>query len=314
MVSRAAQRRTRNRPDEYVTRRNRMAKNPHSESMDETAFQALEDALKIDFNDEPEPRAAPRGKSSPSPQEAPVPETPKRVRQHRSKRVQGVPLVHTKMPPRPKRVRTRSSQIACLCPANDSGRATHQASCAHWKAGRCARLCATPPLFPFSGPSAPWAGAASFRQRSLGCGFNGRCGLETGILAMVVGIIVPIMLFFAFAIMMARAQDLRNAARSITEVACAWLNRKQLRPNASCLSARPSVANVSAMNEGIERTIARATELETLVHSEVSALNAAMRITNCAYAGLCMSWAASEMPSSITRNEFVHPSSALMIS
>ena len=26
---------------------------------------------------------------------------------------------------------------------------------------------------------------------------------------------------------------------------------------------------VSAMNEGIERTIARATELETLVHSEV---------------------------------------------
>ena len=29
---------------------------------------------------------------------------------------------------------------------------------------------------------------------------------------------------------------------------------------------------VSAMNEGIERTIARASELETLVHSEVNAL------------------------------------------
>ncbi|MFP3534165.1 hypothetical protein SB763_32955, partial [Burkholderia sp. SIMBA_042] len=40
-----------------------------------------------------------------------------------------------------------------------------------------------------------------------------------GLMAIIVGIIVPVMLFFAFAIMMARARDLRNAARSMAEVA-----------------------------------------------------------------------------------------------
>src|SRR4051812_40109592 len=56
-----------------VTRRNRMAKNTSSESIDETAFQALEEALKIDF-DEDQPRAKPAPRA---PAAARAPEAPK---------------------------------------------------------------------------------------------------------------------------------------------------------------------------------------------------------------------------------------------
>src|SRR5690606_6195387 len=60
-------------PGEYVARRNRMAKNTTSESIDETAFQALEDALKIDFNDEQDARR----KSAPHASEASLSDKPK---------------------------------------------------------------------------------------------------------------------------------------------------------------------------------------------------------------------------------------------
>ncbi len=80
------------------------------------------------------------------------------------------------------------------------------------------------------------------------------------------------MLFFAFAIMMARAHDLRNAARSMAEVALRLAEPETIASERIMTVGQAVRREVSAMNEGIERTIARATELETLVHSEVTAL------------------------------------------
>jgi hypothetical protein len=93
-----------------------------------------------------------------------------------------------------------------------------------------------------------------------------------GLMAIVVGIVVPIMLFFAFAIMMARARDLRNAARSMAEVALRLAEPETVASDRIMSVGQAVRREVSAMNDGIERTIARATELETLVHSEVNAL------------------------------------------
>src|SRR5690606_2789860 len=93
-----------------------------------------------------------------------------------------------------------------------------------------------------------------------------------GLMAIVVGILLPVMLFFAFAIMMARAHELRSAARSMAEVALRLSEPETVATDRIMSVGQAVRREVSAMNEGIERTIARATELETLVHSEVNAL------------------------------------------
>src|SRR5690606_5861485 len=93
-----------------------------------------------------------------------------------------------------------------------------------------------------------------------------------GAIGVAIFIILPVMLFFSFATMISRAQELRNAARSMAEVALR-LSEPETVASERIMSVGQAVRReVSAMNEGIERTIARATELETLVHSEVNAL------------------------------------------
>lgn len=93
-----------------------------------------------------------------------------------------------------------------------------------------------------------------------------------GVIACIIGILVPILLFYAFAIMLSRAQDMRNAARSMAEVALRLSDPETIASERIMTVGQAVRREVSAMNEGIERTIARATELETLVHSEVNAL------------------------------------------
>ncbi|WP_418949279.1 hypothetical protein [Rhizobium leguminosarum] len=93
-----------------------------------------------------------------------------------------------------------------------------------------------------------------------------------GVIAGLVGIIIPVMMFYAFAIMISRAQDMRNAARSMAEVALRLAEPETIASERIMTVGQAVRREVSAMNEGIERTIARASELETLVHSEVNAL------------------------------------------
>jgi hypothetical protein len=88
----------------------------------------------------------------------------------------------------------------------------------------------------------------------------------------LVAIIIPILVFFAFSIMMARAREMRSAARSMAEVALRLAEPENIAGDRILTVGQAVRREVSAMNEGIERTIARASELETLVHSEVNAL------------------------------------------
>lgn len=84
--------------------------------------------------------------------------------------------------------------------------------------------------------------------------------------------IIPTFIFFAFAIMVTRAREFKVAARAMTHVAI-QLADPETRGTGKITTVGQAIRReVNAMNEGIERTIARASELETLVHSEVNAL------------------------------------------
>ncbi|MBV9954182.1 MAG: hypothetical protein JOZ70_02930 [Pseudolabrys sp.] len=95
------------------------------------------------------------------------------------------------------------------------------------------------------------------------------------LIALVVAVIIPIAIFFALAHTVARAAELRVVAQTMAQVAMRFAEPET--------AARESIVNVgqavrrevAAMGDGVERALARAAELEALVHNEVSALERA---------------------------------------
>ena len=90
------------------------------------------------------------------------------------------------------------------------------------------------------------------------------------LIGLAVAAIVPIILFWAFAVMIRRAQEMRIAAQSMTEVAFRLAEPENLAQDRVMMVGQAVRREVAAMGEGIERTLARAVELETLVHTEVN--------------------------------------------
>ena len=70
--------------------------------------------------------------------------------------------------------------------------------------------------------------------------------------------------------MVRRAQEMRIAAQSMTEVAFRLAEPENLAQDRIMMVGQAVRREVAAMGEGIERTLARAVELETLVHTEVN--------------------------------------------
>jgi Apolipoprotein A1/A4/E domain len=88
-------------------------------------------------------------------------------------------------------------------------------------------------------------------------------------------IVLPVIFFFVLANMFRRSQDLRLVAETMAEVAM-----RLAQPETSAREQIVTVGHairreVAAMGDGVERALARAAELEALVHNEVSALERA---------------------------------------
>jgi Na+/phosphate symporter len=88
-------------------------------------------------------------------------------------------------------------------------------------------------------------------------------------------IVLPVIFFFVLAHMIRRSQDLRLVAETMAEVAM-----RLAQPETSAREQIVTVGQairreVAAMGDGVERALARAAELEALVHNEVSALERA---------------------------------------
>jgi hypothetical protein len=124
-----------------------------------------------------------------------------------------------------------------------------------------------------------------------------------GLLMLLVATIVPIALFWAFAAMIRRAQEMRIAAQSMTEVAFRLAEPENMAQDRVMMVGQAVRREVAAMGEGIERTLARAVELETLVHTPKSTRSSApIPRTPPASVRSSMVSAASARPSSPTRS------------
>jgi Apolipoprotein A1/A4/E domain len=97
--------------------------------------------------------------------------------------------------------------------------------------------------------------------------------------ALIVGLgavfLVPIIFFYAVAHMVWRSQELRLIAQSMAEVAIRLAEPETVARDSIVSVGQAIRREVAAMGDGVERALARAAELETLVSNEVSALERA---------------------------------------
>ena len=87
----------------------------------------------------------------------------------------------------------------------------------------------------------------------------------------------PVVFFFVTAMMIRRGQEMRATSRSMTEVAMRLAEPETIATEQMVTLSQAIRREVASMGDGIERALARAGELETLVRSEVSNLSAPFR-------------------------------------
>ncbi len=82
----------------------------------------------------------------------------------------------------------------------------------------------------------------------------------------------PVIFFLVTAALLRRGQEMRLAARSMTEVAVRLAEPETIAAGQMVTLSQAIRREVASMGDGIERALARASELRTLVRSEVSNL------------------------------------------
>ena len=95
---------------------------------------------------------------------------------------------------------------------------------------------------------------------------------QPGVIYFVAGVVLPLLFIWGYALMLRRAQELKIAARSITEVAYRLIEPENEAVNSVRSVGQAIRLEVNSLTQGIERAMTRASELEGLVHNEVSSL------------------------------------------
>ncbi|MBK3426563.1 apolipoprotein A1/A4/E family protein, partial [Methylobacterium sp. IIF4SW-B5] len=101
----------------------------------------------------------------------------------------------------------------------------------------------------------------------------GLTGLQGAIGAAAV--LAPVMLFYIAAMLAVRAQEMRLVARAVGEVAIRLAEPEGFSTDAVLTMSQAVRREVAAVGDGVERALARAGELETLVRGEISTLERA---------------------------------------
>ncbi len=127
--------------------------------------------------------------------------------------------------------------------------------------------------------SAVWAGggligALLFRPELETVIANPRSGFAA-LVGFGAALVVPVIFFFVLAHMFRRSQELRLVAESMAEVAMRLAQPEAVAGESIVTVGQAIRREVAAMGDGVERALARAAELEALVHNEVSALERA---------------------------------------
>src|SRR5258708_2008244 len=108
-------------------------------------------------------------------------------------------------------------------------------------------------------------------QAAIGQGPGGTLVLA-GLAALL---FAPVLLFYFLASLSWRGQELRMIAQSMAQVAIRFSEPENAASDSMVTVGQAIRREVAAMGDGVERAIARAGELETLVANEVSALERA---------------------------------------
>ncbi len=101
----------------------------------------------------------------------------------------------------------------------------------------------------------------------------GLTGLQGAVGAAAV--LAPVMLFYIAAMLAVRAQEMRLVARAVGEVAIRLAEPEGFSTDAVLTMSQAVRREVAAVGDGVERALARAGELETLVRGEISTLERA---------------------------------------
>src|SRR5215472_5069033 len=136
-----------------------------------------------------------------------------------------------------------------------------------------AHLISPPRLAVSSGLLAAWRLPRSTARRCEVFLRRRGSALPPSLLATV--LFVPVLFFFLLAHMFTRAQDMRVIAESMAEVAMRLAQPETIAHESIVTVGQAIRREVAAMGDGVERALARAAELEALVHNEVSALERA---------------------------------------
>src|SRR3984957_2760584 len=92
---------------------------------------------------------------------------------------------------------------------------------------------------------------------------------------LIAGFFAPVVFFFVLAHMLARSQELRIISQSMAQVAVRLAEPETLARDSIVTVGQAVRREVAAMGDGVERALARAAELESLVNNEVTALERA---------------------------------------
>lgn len=98
---------------------------------------------------------------------------------------------------------------------------------------------------------------------------------QTAFLPVLGALLLPPLLFFLFAMLIRRSQEMRNISRAMTEVTLRLAEPEGVSTDAIVSVGQAIRREVAALGDGIERAIARASELETMVRNEVATLERA---------------------------------------
>ncbi|MPZ57965.1 MAG: hypothetical protein GEU91_16005 [Rhizobiales bacterium] len=124
--------------------------------------------------------------------------------------------------------------------------------------------------------AAAWGGAATFVAwlylPELQAELTRGTLVAPALLGLAAVVLVPVIFFYVLAHAAWRSQELRLIAQSMTEVAIRLAEPETVAREAIVSVGQAIRREVAAMGDGVERALARAAELEALVHNEVSAL------------------------------------------
>jgi hypothetical protein len=243
-----------------------MAKNPKSQDPTEAALSAIEEALQM-------------GGEAPAEEQEPVVRRPLRQRLTRQEPQQqpasrGAAADEDIFGDRPRPAR-RLQQRPARGAANDDRQSVGQILAAlHFK----------PSYLPFQiagGASALWviltAIVGYVRSQTDIAATTSLFEIfgVPGFWIFFVVLVMPPVVFFILAAMIRRTQEMRSVSSAMTEVTLRLAEPEGVSTDAIVSVGQAIRREVAALGDGIERAIARATELETMVRGEVSTLERA---------------------------------------